>query len=366
MKTYNNLFPEIISTENLFSAASKAQKGKRVNNNVSRFNMQLEYNIYKLQDELKNKTYQPGKYNEFYIYEPKKRMISAAPYRDRVVHHALCNIIEPIFDKIFIYDTYANRIGKGTHAAINRAQQFAKQNKYVIKADIKKYFPSIVHETLKKEIRKKIKCFDTLWLIDLIIDNSNEQEFVNNRFPGDDLFTNIEIRKGLPMGNLTSQFFANIYLNAFDHFVKEQLKCKYYIRYVDDFIIFSNSKAECNKIIDRIMKYLEAYRLCLHKNKTKIHKTVLGFSFLGLRIFPDFKLLEKQNIKIAKKRLSKKYEQLKNKQITKAQFVNSYIAWHGHAKNADTYNLRNKIINTFTDVFWDEPFFAGYVFRVQE
>jgi len=363
MKTHSNLFSEIITFENLFLAQKKAQKGKRKNENVAKFNLRLERELFLLQEQLLNKTYQPGKYAEFYIYEPKKRMISAAPYRDRVVHHALCNIIEPIFDKLFIFDTYANRKGKGTHAAIRRFKEFSKKNKYVIKADIRKYFPSIVHSILKTELRKTIKCKDTLWLIDLIIDNSNPQEFVNHWFEGDNLFSNLENKKGLPMGNLTSQFFANIYLSAFDHFVKRELKCKFYIRYVDDFVIFENSKPKCNEIIAKINQFLAQYRLKLHHNKTKIMQTEKGISFLGHRIFPNFTLINKQNIKKAIKRLDKKYNLLCKEQITKADFVNSYIAWYGHVINANSFLLRNKINSKFASVFWDEPFFEGVVFR---
>ena len=366
MKKHNKLFEKIITFENLFSAQKKAQKGKRKNENVAKFNLQLESDLFLLQEQLQNKTYQPGTYSEFYIYEPKKRMISAAPYRDRVVHHALCNIIEPIFEEVFSFDTYANRKYKGTHAAIKRFKEFNKINKYAVKFDIKKYFPSIVHSILKKEIRKKIKCKQTLWLIDLIIDNSNNQEFVNNSFLGDNLFTNLELKKGLPMGNLTSQFFANIYLNSLDHFVKRKLKCKYYIRYVDDFVIFDNSKQKCNENIREIKLFLSKYRLKLHNKKTKIFRTSTGISFLGQRIFQDFSLLRKENVRKVKKRLLKKYKLLQNNEIEKEEFVNSYIAWYGHAKNANTFLLRTKISSKFVNIFWDEPFFKGVVFRYKE
>ena len=219
---------------------------------------------------------------------------------------------------------------------------------------------------MKNEIRKKIKCNDTLWLIDLIIDNSNKQEVVNHFFAGDNLFTNTELIKGLPMGNLTSQFFANIYLNAFDHFMKEKLQCKYYIRYVDDFVIFENSKENCAKIINEMKKFLNGYRLKLHGNKTKIFRTVDGVSFLGLRIFHDFKLLKSENVKRAKKRLNLKYKLFEQGIITKEEFVNSYIAWHGHAINANTFRLRTKISSNFVNVFANEVFFKHFVFRNKE
>jgi retron-type reverse transcriptase len=199
--------------------------------------------LCQLQAELEAKTYRPGAYKTFEIKEPKPRMISAAPYRDRVVHHALCNVIAPIFDRTLIHDTYANRVGFGTHRALRRFTEFARSSRYVLQCDLQKYFPSIDHEILKLILRRKLKCPDTLWLIDTIIDASNPQQPIIHHFPGDELLAPLQRRRGLPIGNLTSQFFANLYLNGFDHFVKEQLKATKYLRYVDDFALFADDKA---------------------------------------------------------------------------------------------------------------------------
>ena len=189
MKTYNRLFEQICSFENLLNASRKAQRGKRFQDEVARFNFHLERELYRLQEELQTQTYRPGAYHEFYIYEPKLRKISAAPYRDRVVHHALCNVIEPIFDRTFIFDSYGCRKGKGTHKAVNRFTEFSRKNRYVLKCDIKKYFPSIDHEILKAMFRRKIRDVQTLWLMDLIVNSSNPQERVLEYFEGDDLLT---------------------------------------------------------------------------------------------------------------------------------------------------------------------------------
>lgn len=231
MKRYGNLWEKIISFENLYLASRKAQKGKRFRDNVLAFNYQIENNLLQLQEELKTKTYQPREYHTFRIYDPKPRLISAAPYGDRIIHHALCNIIIPLMEKSFIYDSYANRIGFGSHLALERFIQFARSSRYILQCDIKKYFPSIDHQILKQQIREKIKCQDTLWLIDTIIDYSNAQEPVCDYFPGDNLLTPLERRKGLPIGNLSSQFFSNWFLNGFDHFIKEELRVKKYLRY---------------------------------------------------------------------------------------------------------------------------------------
>ena len=200
MKTYNRLFQQMCSFENLLNAAQKAQRGKRFQAEVARFNFHLEKELYHLQAELQTQTYRPGEYREFYIYEPKLRKISAAPYRDRVVHHALCNVVEPIFERTFIFDSYACRKDKGTHKAVDRFTEFSRKNTYVLKCDIRKYFPSIDHEILKTRFRRKIRDAQVLWLLDLIVDSSNPQEYVHEYFEGDDLLTSLNRRRGIPRG----------------------------------------------------------------------------------------------------------------------------------------------------------------------
>ncbi len=185
MKRYGNLYPQIVEFENILKSAKKAQKGKKFRDNVLEFNYNLESELNKLQQELINKTYQPGEYRTFYIKEPKTRMISAAPYRDRVVHHALCNIIVPLIEPTFIDDSYANRVGFGSHRALRRFTNFARSSRYVLQCDIQKYFPSIDHEILKTLLHNKLKCPDTIWLINSLIDNSNEQFGVFEHFQGD-------------------------------------------------------------------------------------------------------------------------------------------------------------------------------------
>jgi retron-type reverse transcriptase len=347
MKTFKNLYPQIGSFENLLLAARKARKGKRYKTPTAKFHINLEKELPTLQDALLNQTYHPGEYTEFYIYEPKKRMISAAPYRDRVVHHALCNVIEPIFENTFIYDSYANRRGKGTHKALQRYQEFSRKNRYVLKCDIQKYFPSIDHEILKDEIRRKIACPRTLWLIETIINFSNPQEEVIAYFEDDDLFTPFSRRRGLPIGNLTSQFFANVYLNRLDHFVKETLRCKYYVRYVDDFVIFDNDKAPLHRVRKETKNFLEGYRLKLHENKTRVYRTDEGLCFLGHRVFPEFKLLKKENVKRFRRKLKKMQQAYTEGAISVEGIRTSMQGWIGHASFSNTYRLRKKLFSQF-------------------
>jgi retron-type reverse transcriptase len=227
MHRYGFLWETLTSFENLYAASRKSRRGKRSKLSVERFEFALEQNLSDLRRELRNHTYRPGAFQTFTISDPKPRLISAAPYRDRVVHHALCAILEPIWERSFIFDSYACRRGKGTHAAVDRYTQFARRNRYVLKCDVRKFFPSMDHAMLLGRLARKIKDPDVLWLAQTIIEHSNPQEPVPGYYPGDDLFTACERPRGIPIGNQTSQFFANVYLDPLDHFVKERLRCRY-------------------------------------------------------------------------------------------------------------------------------------------
>ncbi len=356
MKRLGNLWEKIISFENLYLASRKAQKGKRFRDNVLEFNDQIENNLLHLQQELETKTYQPGEYHTFRIYDPKPRLISAAPYRDRIVHHALCNIIIPPMEKSFIDDTYANRKGYGTHRALRRFTQFARSSRYVLQCDIKKYFPSIDHEILKQLIRHKIKCQDTLWLIDAIIDNSNPQELVNDSFLGDDILTPIERRKGLPIGNLTSQFFANFYLNRFDHFIQEKIKCHKYLRYVDDFALFSEDKGFLDDARIAIEEYLTTLRLIIHPIKSQLFETQYGVNFVGFRVLPDRIRVRNDNLRRSRKRFRELQYDYRYHQISLEKLTQRIQSWEAHLKHGDTYRLRRKIFDdwSFSRIQWIE------------
>jgi retron-type reverse transcriptase len=343
MKRYGNLYGKITDFGNLLSASQKAQKGKRFKINVLKFNYNLEAELLQLQTELQDKTYQPGDYQTFFVYESKKRMISAAPYRDRVIHHALCNIILPIFERTFIHDSYANRVGFGTHRALERFTKFARSSKYILQCDIKKYFPSIDHSILKELIRKKIKCPDTLWLIDQIIDGSNKQETVIEYFTGDDLLTPVMRKRGLPIGNLTSQFFANVFLNEFDHFVKEELKIKKYIRYVDDFVLLSDDRENLAESRIKIEEYLSKLRLKIHPIKSQLFATRKGPTFLGFRVLPDRIRVRNDNLRKGRKRLRKLKLQYQQGKMSIWDIQDSLRSWMAHLKHGDTWQLREKI-----------------------
>lgn len=346
-----HLFHQITNFQNLYQAFCKATAGKRENLNVARFEAHFERELFQLQHELTEGTYQPGEYRAFHIFEPKLRLISAAPFRDRVVHHALCNVIEPIFEATLITDTYANRRGKGSHRAIRRCRDFLRSNRFALKADIQKYFPSVDLTILKTLIARKIHCPQTLDLIFKIIDNSNPQEFVPDYFPGDNLFTLLERRRRLPMGNLTSQFFANIYLSPLDHFVKESLRLDY-VRYVDDFVLFADDKKTLLRARQLIEKFLaEHLRLRLHPKKTHISPCETGLTFLGQRVFRTHQKLKSENVRRFRKRLQQRLKAFRAGRLHPEKLEQQLNAWLGHAKQADTYRLRKKILN---QLFFEE------------
>ena len=319
--------------------------GKRFQDEVAQFNFRLEAELYRLQEELQTQSYRPGAYHEFHIYKPKRRLISAAPYRDRVVHHALCNVIEPIFDRTFIHDSYACRKGRGTHKAVDRFTEFCRKNRYVLKCDIKKYFPSIDYDILKALFRRKIRDAQTLWLMDLIVDSSNPQERVFEYFDSDDLFTPLNRRRGIPIGNLTSQFFGNLYLNGFDRFVKEDLRCRYYIRYVDDFVVLDDDKVRLHRIKAEMDKYLGTLRLKLHPHKCQVFPVEVGTHFLGHRIFPTHRRLRRSNVTNARRRLKRLSTAYAAGKIPWRDVNQSVQSWLGHAGHADTYGLRTDLFS---------------------
>ncbi len=272
MKRTGNLWTQVTSWKNLTEATRAAARGKRKRPDVARFLHELEPNLCRLQRELEEGTYRPGAYRTFWIHDPKSRQISAAAFRDRVVHHALTRVLEPIFEPRFTAYSFASRKGFGQHRALRLARDACRRYRYVLKCEIRKYFPSIDHSILKDLIARAIKCRKTLELAGRIIDGSNEQEEVIEYFPGDSLFTPFERRRGLPIGNQTSQFFANVYLNPLDHFAVRELRPALYLRYVDDFVLFGDDKRELGSMAERIRVFLHRLRLSPHERKFRIYR----------------------------------------------------------------------------------------------
>ena len=320
----------------------KAREGKTSLKYVKDFEENLDKNLMRLEAELRKMKYVPEPLETFVIRDPKTRVIRSPAFRDRIVHHALFNIIGPVFEKIFIYDSYAGRKAKGAHAAVKRFENFmrlascngrsvkcAKNNNdvtgYVLKADIRHYFDTIDLKILLSIMEKKIKDERTLRLIRRIIENHA-----------------IESKKGMPIGSLVSQMCGNIYLNELDYFIKHKLRAKFYIRYMDDFVILHGNKQTLEKWKSEIGAFLlTKLKLELHPDKCKIYPLRKGAKFLGFRIFYKYKLLKKSNIKRIEHRADDFVELYKNQAITKISIYASLEGWeNSYAMYANTYIFR--------------------------
>lgn len=346
MKTYRRLFSQIVAFETLVQAFKKARRGKRDRPEVAAFEYDLERNLIDLQADLISRRYRPGPYRHFYLRERKLRLISAAPFRDRVVHHALCAVTDPIWEARFIHDTYACRPGKGTHRAVDRAQQFARGHRYVLQCDIHQFFPAIDLTILRDQLTRRIADPDVVWLIDLILAGGADvltPMYTMEWFPGDDLLAACRPR-GLPIGNLTSQTWANVYLDSLDQFVKRQLKCRAYLRYCDDFLLFCDDKAQLHAWKEAIAGHLAGLRLMLNWNRSAIYPVTTGMPFLGYRIFPDHRRLRAENVRLARRRLRRNRDRYHAGEIDAGQFQASLLAWAAHADHADTYRLRRRLL----------------------
>jgi retron-type reverse transcriptase len=334
----NDLFAEVTSFNNLHLAYLKARRCRRYRTAILKFGYDLEENLLALRRELANKTYRHGGYRKFIVADSKKRVIKAAPFRDRVVHHALCNVIEPILDRGFIYDSYACRKGKGTHAAVIRLEKFIKSLRtnerererrmgpartYCLKCDVSKYFDNIDHEILLKILKKKIKDENVLWLLREIIESNP---------------------RGIPIGNLTSQLFANVYLNELDHFVKRTLHEKYYTRYMDDFVVLGTDKKRLNRDKERIRSFLrDELKLELHPKKAEVFPIDKGVDFLGYVIRDNRRLLRKSTVnRFLKKK--KRYEKMTEKdEVSPQSAENIRASWRGYTKFAKAYKLMDSL-----------------------
>jgi RNA-directed DNA polymerase len=352
MHTHTQLYPQVCSFANLFQAYLNARRGKRGKVSAARFEMAQEEELFTLQEELLAKTYQPGKYHSFYIHDPKRRLISAAPFRDRVVHHALCQVIEPIWERRFIHDCYANRVGKGTHRALDRCQQFARRYPYVLQCDVLQFFPSIDHELLQKELTRLLADEDVLWLADQILASGKgvlDEEYQMVYFQGDTLLSALRPR-GLPIGNLTSQFWANVYLNSFDQFVKRELKCKAYLRYVDDFLLFGEDKRELLTWRGEIIRRLAGLRLKLHENQAQVFPVNTGIPFLGFRVFPTHRRVKRRKVIQFWRKARDMQAEVSIGNLPKEKMKASLLGWINYVSYGDTWRLRRAVLNSLIPV----------------
>lgn len=340
------LHDQLCDWDNLLNAYYQAAKGKRGRPDVAAFEYHLGDELVLLQQSLLQKTYQPSPYQSFYIHEPKRRLISAAPFRDRVVHHALCNVMTPYFEQAFLPDSYANRIDKGTHRAIDRVQQFAKRFTYFLPCDVEQFFPAMDHAILLNVLKKLLpRCGKSvMWLIERILTSGKQvltEEYVMRYFAGDDLFAQARPR-GLPIGNLTSQWWANCYLNSLDQFVKREMGSVGYVRYVDDFVLFANEIETLHTWRAALISRLAALRLTLHEPQCYPRPCETGIAFLGFFVFPHFRRLKPRKGYA----FWRKFQQT-TKNNEPHSIRRSLLGWINHTRYADTYGLRRATLLRF-------------------
>ncbi|MEA3277379.1 MAG: reverse transcriptase domain-containing protein [Pseudomonadota bacterium] len=335
------MFDDILDWENLLTAFRKARKGKRDRPEVAAFEWDLEAELLGLQQELATRSYRPAGYDSFYIHEPKRRLISAAPFRDRVVHHALCNRMEPVFECSFVAESFANRKGKGTHRALDQAQALARRFRHVLQMDLVQFFPSIDHGILRAEIARRVTDPAVLWLVDLILASGEgvlAEEYRMVYFPGDDLMAALRPR-GLPIGNLTSQFWANVYLNPLDHFIKRELRCPGYVRYVDDLLLFGDDKRLLRDWKRATEERLARLRLTIHAG-AHARPVTEGIPFLGFVVYPDCRRIKRRKVVAYRRRLGALLRDHAIGDVGSDNLLASVLGWNNHARFGNTVGLR--------------------------
>ena len=343
--SYRDLWPQVVSWSNLVEAYRRCRRRKRSKPEAAAFEFSWESELLKLQRELMDGSYAPGEYINFYIFEPKQRKISAAPFRDRVVHHAIVCVLEPLFERRFIFDSYACRRSKGTHRAVDRAQGYLRRYRYYLKTDVVRFFPNVDHEVLLSVISKHIRDDRLMTLIRLIVASGEgvlSDEATSEFFPGDDLFALLRPR-GLPIGNLTSQFFANVLLDVVDHFVKEELCVPGYVRYADDLLLFGDSKEQLWQWRDQLSERLGGLRLKLHRHKTHVGMGDDGVKFLGFVLRRDGRRLPQQTILRFARRIRRLRWLRSNRQVTFTQIRDSLKSWLAYAVQANSVGIRRAL-----------------------
>ena len=340
------MFDAITDWGNLWQAHRLAARGKRRRASAAEFEHQLADQLIALQDELRSRMYRPGAYCHFFIREPKLRRISAAPFRDRVVHHALCQLIEPLFETCFIDHSYANRTGKGTHRAVNQVQAWAQRFRYALRGDVVQHFPAIDHQLLCDKLARRVHDDGALWLADMILASGDGVAGAHSAapvyFPGDDLFAACRPR-GLPIGNLSSQFWSNVYLNDFDWFVERELGCAAYLRYVDDFVLFGDDKRELWAHKQAIINRLAQERLTVHAAQMQVLPAHCGIPWLGFVVYPTHRLVKRRNAVNFTRRLERNIDGYQAGRITFGELDASVQGWINHVRYADTWGLREHV-----------------------
>lgn len=343
MKVYKNLFQQIVSSENFFAAWDEFRVDKRRKKDVQAFEFKLEQNIFQLHRDLATKQYKHQAYMGFYIRDPKVRHIHKATVRDRILHHAVFRILNPVFEQTFIANSFSCRVGKGTHKGVLAAESMIRKESrnytmpcYALKCDVRKFFGSIDHEILLAILKKRIVDPDTMWLMEQIVRSFSAEQ------------TTLFDRHGLPIGNLTSQLFANVYMNEFDQFVKHELKVKHYARYTDDFVVISTDKKYLEGILDPFQKFIgDKLNLSLHPKKCVILDVGKGVDFSGYVILTHYRLLRSKTKHRIFRKLKYRVAQFRRGEIDEHSLSQSLQSYLGALSHAHTYQLSQDLKNQY-------------------
>ena len=338
MKIYKDLYRLIISAENLFAAWGVFKSDKRNKPDVAEFEQKVEQHIFQLHRDLRDKTYQHGPYYGFWVHDPKRRRIHKATVRDRVLHHAIFRIINPVFEETFISASFSCRVGKGTHKGVESVRDMLRAESkngmeecWVLKCDVRKFFDSVDHSILLGILKRRVKDNDAFGLLTKIVGSYSATE-----------------GKGIPIGNLTSQMFANIYMGELDHFIKHSLRVKNYARYTDDFVVVSSNKAYLQGLLPSIQNFLgEKLKLELHPQKVTIRKYRQGADFLGYVVLPYHMALRTRTKKRMFRKMAERAALYRSGAISKAAFEGAVSSYLGVLSHADAHELTEQFRNQF-------------------
>lgn len=342
------MFDAVTDWHNLWQAFQRAARGKRSRPSTAAYDLAVGDRLVVLQDALRTRRWQPGSYCHFFIREPKLRRISAAPFADRVVHHALCQVIEPLFEPGFSPASYANRAGKGTHRALDHLQAAARRSRHVLRLDVVRHFPSIDHALLRSRLARRIDDADVLWLVDAILasgEGIGSEDAAPPYFPGDDLFAALRPR-GLPIGNLTSQFWSNVMLDPVDKFAQRSLGCADYLRYVDDIALFDDDRQRLWDARAALIERLATLRLRIHESQAQVQPCRCGIPWLGFVVYPTHRLLKRRNAVKFSRRLQQLIDAYRAGRVSFAELDASVQGWINHVRFADTWGLREHVFAT--------------------
>lgn len=327
MKRAGKLYEAVCDPENLRLAYCKAKRGKEGRGDVRAFSREVSAHLNRLRRDLVDQTVRVGNYRYFSIRDPKPRIICAAAFRERVLHHAIMNVCDPVFERYQAFDSYATRRDKGTFAALNRARKFATRYPWFLKLDVRKYFDSIDHALLKTLLRRLFKDFALLALLDRIIDSYDTEE-----------------GKGVPIGNLTSQYFANHVLAVADHYIKEELRVGGYVRYMDDMVLWCEDRHTLKAYRKAVERFLKK-RLLLDLKPVCLNRADQGLPFLGFRVFPDRATLRFGSRRRFRTKMRRLMEMYAKNRIGQREFGERGLALAAHVAHARSTGFRRAVID---------------------